>query len=237
MSRRKTANRVAVVTGQEHRRLYSAVESFICAGSSALLISAAQLHPEVWFLSIVALVPFLGRVIRASRAESLLLGVILATCYALVARANDLWIAPGPFLLKFLVLNLVFCIYALAVNRLKKTIGFHVIFVAALWLPLEYLLDRVAGIGSIFTLAAGDSSFVIRIGSLFGMLMISFVVVIANSLIVILLKELARVFKSGRALVFAAPRRSFPTFPHIHVQRRWYCFPDRRAPPLTHSPV
>ncbi len=226
-----------MVTGQEHRRLYSSIESFLCAGSSALLISAAQLYPEVWFLSIVALVPFLWRVIRASRAESLLLGVILATCYALVARANELWIAPGPFLLKLLALNLVFCIYALAVNRLRKTIGFHVIFVAALWLPLEYLLDSVVGIGSIFSLAAGDSSFVIRIGSLFGMLMISFVVVIVNSLILILLKELARALLTGRALVFTTPRRTYPPFKHITFQRRSYYFPDRRAPPPVHVPV
>ena len=34
-------------------------EAFVCAGSSALLISAAHLYPELRFVSLFALVPFL----------------------------------------------------------------------------------------------------------------------------------------------------------------------------------
>jgi hypothetical protein len=261
------------------------LESFLCAGTSALLISVAHLYPEYWFVSLFALIPFLWRVVgrvpsplqadkkpdngvatfinrgcRVTRpirlqqvgrvlthckrgktrhvtTSAVILGMMLATCYALVAYPTELWTIPGAFLLKLFALNLIFCVYAITVNRLKRHIGFNVIFIAALWLPLEYTLSHYAGLENLFTLSPGKTGLpvLLRIGSLFGLLMISFIVVLINSLILIILRQIAQALLSCGALSIPDDKRPYPPFKEIILERRWYYFPDVRAPPLSNG--
>ena len=246
------------------------LENFLCAGSSALLISVAHLYPEFWFVSLFALIPFLWRVVGrvpnppqadkkpdngiaafinkrcrvicSIRLQRILLrtrptsvvmpGMMLATCYLLVTYPAELYISPGAFLLKLFVLNLIFCLYGIVVNRLKKCIGFNAIFIAALWLPLEYALSHYAGLESLFASSPDKTGLPVRIGSLFGMLMISFVIVLVNSLILIILRQVAQVLFSRGRLSIPDDKQAYPPFKEIILERRWYYFPDVRAPPL-----
>ncbi len=221
------------------------LESFLCAGSSALLISAGHLYPEFWFVSLFALVPFLWRVVghlpngakrneKPDNKSAVVLGSMLATCYALVAYPTELWTIPDAFLLKLFALNAIFIAYGVGINRLKRHIGFNVIFIAALWLPLEHTLSHFAGPESLFASSPDKAGLpvLVRIGSLFGLLMISFVIVLVNSLILAVLRQLAQVLLSRGALPILDDKRPYPPFKEILLERRWYYFPDVRAPPV-----
>ncbi len=237
------------------------LKSFLCGGTSALLISVAHLHSQFWFVSLFALIPFLWRVIgrescapdqkqitfvRTTRVltcamsklqgfrptTDVVLGMMLATCYALVAYPTELWTTPGAFLLKLFALNLIFTAYGLVVNRLKRHLGFNAVFIAALWLPLEYALSHYVGLGSLLALSNADSALVYRIGSLFGVLVISFTVVLINSLILIFLKRVVRALLSIGTHLIKEDRRPYPPFKETILERRWYCFPHVRAPPI-----
>lgn len=229
---REMARGKAVMTGKDHHRLYSTIESFLYAGSSALLISVAHLYPEFWFVSLFALIPFLWRAIRVSLFESVILGGLLAASYCFVSFRPESWATPGTFLFTVVGLIALFALYGTIVNRIKKHLGFNIIFIAALWLPLEYALSHYAGLENLFAISADENTLPLRIGSLFGMLMISFIIVLINSLILVILRQVAQALLSRGTLPIPDDKRPYPPFKEIILERCWYYFPDVRAPPL-----
>jgi apolipoprotein N-acyltransferase len=204
---------------------------FLSAGSSALLLSIAHLRPELWFLSLFALVPLLWRLNRTSLAGSILLGVILACCYAFVTFISEALIAPGSFLLNLLLLSLVFSIFGMAVYVVRKYIGFSPIFIAAIWVPLEYILIRYPGMGGVLISQTADSSGLLRFASLFGILMISFFIMLVNSILLVLIEYVNQIRFSIARLRFPNARKSFPLFESITSTKRWEYLPNLRAPP------
>jgi hypothetical protein len=205
---------------------------FICAGTSALILSISHIHPECWFISFFALIPFLWRLKRAGLFGSILLGFIMAVCYAFVALTGEALTAPGSFLLNLLFLSLVFSTFGIAVNRIKTYIGFNPVFIAALWLPLEYILTHYTALGSIFSLSNAGSGFVVRFGSLFGFLMISFFIVLINSISILIIEYAGRKFISTVKSKTRCPATDFAIFESIKSTKRWAYLPDLRAPPL-----
>lgn len=217
---------------QEHNDIRSRLMAhFICAGISALILSIAHIHPEYWFLSLFALVPLLWQLNRTTLAGSILLGVILACCYAFVTFIGEALAAPGDFLLNLLLLSLVFSIFGIAVNGVRKYIGFSPVFIATLWVPLEYFLIKYPGMGGILTFPTADSSELIRFASLFGILMISFFIILVNSIILMLIEYVSRIRFSIEVLRFPNARKSFPIFESIRSTKRWEHLPNLRAPP------
>ena len=167
-------------------------EDFLHAGSSAALIAISQHCPQFWAVALIALVPFLWRVTRTGVRESVGVGALLATTYGLVAMPGLLLVAPAKFFAGLAALNVLFALYGLVVNRVARHVGFNIVFVAALWVPIEYLLGRLGPVGSLFTLTETDSGVFLRLGSLFGILIVSFAVVLINSLILIVSERLLR---------------------------------------------
>ena len=210
-------------------------ESFLCGGTSALLISIAHLHSNCWFVSLFALVPFLWQATRVSIRESVVLGVLLATSYSFVTMDVAPWATPGPFLLKLFSLNILFALYGTVVNRLAKRVGFNAVFIAVFWLPLEYVLRQYAHLSSIFTFSETDSTFFIRIGSLFGTLMVSFVVVLINSLIVVVSEHIVRALYSNATSPVENDERFYEEYWEYKLEKLWYYFTDSRAPPAFSS--
>lgn len=211
------------------------LEDFLYAGSSALILSLAHIYPAYWYVSLFALLPFLWRLTRANLSESVILGIILAGCYAFLVFIGEIMVSPWTFLFKLFFLSLIFSIFGIAVNRIKRYIGFNAILIAFLWLPLEYALSHYAHLGSIFTFSETDSTLLIRFGSLFGMLLVSFVVVLINSLILVVLKHVVQALRSRATFPAKEDKRLYPSFKEIILQRRWYYFPDVRDPPLPSS--
>jgi len=207
------------------------LENFVCAGSSALLISFAHLYPEFWFVSLFALVPFLWRIKKLDLSESMVLGIILASCYSFVVYPDEILITPKTFLFKFFFINVIFSIFSITVNKTRKYIGFNPIFIAIFWLPLEYVLVHHTGLENIFTFKNSDSWFVLRFSLLFGSLMLSFCIVLINSLILMFVEYIQqRVFSSDNPQR-AEDKKSYSWCGEVLPERILYYFRKPRAPP------
>jgi apolipoprotein N-acyltransferase len=217
-------------------RHYSFVLDFLCVGSSAALLSITRVYPQLWFVSLFALIPFLWRATRVSVPGSIGLGSILAMSYCLVTIPLQDWLMPGICLPKLAVLNLLFSLYGVIINRMGKHVGINAVGIAACWLPLEYLLTRYAGMDGILNTPGPDATFFIRIGSLFGILFISFMIILINTLILYIITRIfeRHISQPGYAddhpETICAPRE-------IAVGRHEYAFPNRRAPPVIPIPV
>lgn len=207
------------------------LESFLCAGSSALLLSLAHLHPGYWFVSLFALLPFLWRLNKTGLSGSLVLGMILAGSYACVVSTGEILLSPWSFLVRLLLLISVFSIFAVTVNGLRRRIGFNPIFVAALWLPFEYVLTRYSGLGSIFAFSDCNSGFLIAFGSLFGFLSVSFGIVLINSAILMLVEYVGEKVPARGACGGVKVKTIRTSFKKITIVRGCYHLPELRAPP------
>mgnify|MGYP005640733597 CR=1 FL=1 len=204
---------------------------FLCAGSSALILSIAHTFPQYWFISLFALIPFLWRTIKVSLVDSIILGVVLASCYTTVTYPGEILIAPLKFCFRFFLLNLVFVSLGAAVNILKGFIGFSPIFTATLWLPFEYILIHYAGLGNIFIFANNGSGFVIRVASLSGILMVSFSIVLINSLILKFIEYIGVKIIASDNDILIKSKNYYIHFKEI-VIARYCCYSiDPRAPP------
>jgi len=205
---------------------------FLCAGSSALLLSIAHQYPVVWFISMFALVPFLWRVINGNISGSIILSVIFASCYMLIAYPDEIVISPSAFLIKFIFLNFIFSVFGISVNRISRHFGFNPVFIAALWLPLEYILIHYAGFETIFTFTGSGSGFVLRLASLFGFLIVSFCIILINSIILMFLEHVYfKGFSSGK-FRFSKERFFYLRSENNFPLRNWNYTLNPRAPPL-----
>jgi apolipoprotein N-acyltransferase len=216
-----------------HNRAARFLESFLCAGISALLISVAHVHPQYGFISLFALVPFLWRAARASLLESLLLGSFLATLCCVVTLVDTLRVAPMVFVAKLASLNILFVFYGLVVNRIIRHFGFNGIFIAASWLPVEYALSHFVYAGGMFTLMGTGYPVVARIGSLFGILVVSFLVVLINSLLLAGSAVLARGSRPCVVCPGHREERFGEILQSIVPQPCYHFISDPRAPPCS----
>jgi len=212
-------------------KIFRFIEDFICAGSSALIISLIHLCPAYWFLSIFALLPFLWKLTSANLLRSIILGTILGTCYTFVAFTDQILISPSIFLVKLLSLCLIFSAFGVAVNRINRYTGFNPIFIASLWLPFEYALFHYAHMENIFTFSSTDSAFLIRISSLFGILMVSFIIVLINSLILIAIRHAVKAYCSETNFSLEDDKIHFSFFKEVILQKFHFYYPMLRAPP------
>jgi apolipoprotein N-acyltransferase len=208
------------------------VEDFFGAGTSALILSVANLYPNYWFLSFFALLPFLWRLTRANLFRSIDLGIILGGSYAFVVFTGELLVSPWVFLFNLFGLCLIFSLFCVAVSVVKKYAGFNPVFIAVLWLGIEYTLTHDPVLGNILTLPDTGSGFLIRFSSLFGILMVSFAVVLINSLLLILFKRLAQALCSRTTFATKKDQGFYSTFKQPTLKRHPYYFPTPRAPPF-----
>ena len=206
-------------------------ENIICGGSSAVMLAFAHVHPELWFISFIALVPFLWRLCHVDRKGALALGMILATTYVFATSVGDILFAPRAFLFKLFSLNAAFAIFGLAINRVKTYLGFDPFFIALLWFPLGYILFKYAGLGDIFYIWHTGPNLVVGFGSLFGVLLWSCVIILGNSLILLFARYAKRqLFRRGK-FQSESDRQFYIHSDKFFFERRWYCVPNPRAPP------
>lgn len=206
-------------------------ENIICGASSAIMFAFAHVHHELWFISFFALVPFLWRLCYVNRPGALVLGMILATTYVFATSIASLVTAPQAFLFKLCSLNVAFAVFALAINRVRKHLGFNPLFIALLWFPLGYVLVQYADLNDFFYQSHAGLNLVSGFGSLLGILLWSFVIILGNSLILIFARDALR--KLFRRSKFRSENDRWRLVHSIEpvISRHWYCVPNRRAPP------
>jgi hypothetical protein len=97
---------------------------------------------------------------------------------------------------------------------LARYAGINAVVIALLWVPLEYGLTRLSNLNNIFLFPETNSVPLLKISSLFGVLMVSFVVVFVNSSLVVIFSDASERGRrsgtahgvNGEAGLFAAPR-------------------------------
>ncbi|HWR83530.1 MAG TPA: hypothetical protein VN285_09520 [Candidatus Deferrimicrobium sp.] len=204
----------------------------IAAGSSAALLSLSHLWPELWFVTLFALVPFLWRLCNVNLRGAILLGMMLATGFVCATSVTDAALSPMSFLVRLLAFNVVFIVFGIGVNRTKKYIGLDPLIIASLWCPLEYALIRYTGLGTPFSLSEGVPGFVAGFCSLFGLLIGSLVIFLGNSLILLLAERLKTWTHTLREFLAASERKVYTVSHQIISERNWSPLCHGRAPPL-----
>jgi apolipoprotein N-acyltransferase len=223
--------------------LVSWAESFIFAGSSALILLIANLFPAYWYFSFFALTPFLYRIIKAEPSESLRLGFLFGLSFFAVSELGSIdfvgaihvehpaigWESP---LLKLIFGTGLFSLFGWAVGWARKQWGFYPSIVALFWVGLEMGLVKIGFVRGLLGETEISNPFFSGLITLFGFLTVSAIIVLLNSLLVLLfLKTLA--IKIPRGKTVQEDERTWellstPGFFHKKV----YLVPEGRAPPF-----
>ncbi len=183
-------------------------------------------------VSIFALIPFLWLVLRAGKNRAALTGLFLALSYGFVSLPVFGVRISVEEILKLLILCLIFVSYSLIVNGLKRRAKLDIVLVALLWLPLEYVLRRFGWTDGLWPVALADSDLFLRIASLFGVLTISFGIVLTNFLIIVFIGRILGALPRRPVLSTTSDSEPIITDIHIPSPRQWFKFPDVRDPPL-----
>jgi apolipoprotein N-acyltransferase len=207
-------------------------ESFTFAGASACLLLVARLLPSYWYLSLVALLPFLARVYRASAKEALRLGFLLGFTFFLVSGLNTLPLTPFLSIAKILAGAALFAAFGGAVGWTRQRWGFNPTIVALLWVAFELGLTKLGFVNSILGEAKFSGPFFHGLAALFGFLIISFIVVLCNLLIVAAIDKAISLAKARR-FVRSMRERAWNLYsPTRFIAQKFYLVPEGRGPPL-----
>ncbi len=207
------------------------VESFIFAGATAWLLLVARLFPGYWYLSSVALLPFLARAYRASAREALRLGFLLGFTFFLASGLNALLLTPFSSIAKIFAGAALFALFGGAVGWTRQRWGFNPIIVALLWVAFELSLTKLGFVSSLLGEAQFSGPFFHGLAALFGFLIISFIVVLVNSLIVAAIDKVISLAKT-RKLVRSESERTWGLYaPNRVFAQKLYLVPEGRGPP------
>ncbi len=210
-------------------------ENILYAGSSAIMLAFAHIHAELWFLALVAFVPFLKRLCQINRREAFSLGVILASSYLLATGLNELATHPVLFLLKFTSFNILLGLTSQAIHLVAHTIELTPSLLAASWLPVGYLLVQPVEIGDVLLSAYADSGITTGLTSLSGILLLSTVIVLGNTLILIAARYVKQKLGTREGAVIPDYRRLCYIIEEntLKIRDLWAYQPTLRAPPIS----
>jgi apolipoprotein N-acyltransferase len=196
------------------------------------LLLLAGLWPDLWFLSFLALVPFLHRVVRADSMQALRLGFLLGLFYFAVNLAGPLYTAPAQTLLR-LGAGIALCAaFGWTVAVARRRWGFNPLLTALLWVAFEFILIRAGFAHGLLAELDVGTGFLYRSGILFGFLAISFIIVLINGILVQAIETVISLAKA-RGTVYPESERTWDPFliPGLAAQRL-YLAADNRAPPV-----
>lgn len=206
-------------------------EDFLFAGSSALLLLLACLWPDLWFISFLALVPFLHRVIRANPAQALRLGLLLGFSYFTINLATPLYTHTTATVVRLMTAIALCGAFGWAVAAVRRRCGFNPLVTALLWVVFELILIRAGFAHGLLAEMDVSTGLLFRLGILFGFLAVSFIIVLFNAILVLAIEkavELAR----ARGTVYPESERTWDPFltPGL-VAQKLYLASANRAPP------
>ncbi|KPL00646.1 MAG: hypothetical protein AMJ91_03870 [candidate division Zixibacteria bacterium SM23_73_3] len=207
-------------------------ESFIFAGSSALLLLVANFFPHWWYVSFFALTPFLYRIIKATPGESLRLGFLFGLSFFGALLANSLMISPLASVLKLLSGTALFALFGWSVGWARERWGFNPSIVALLWVDLEMGLMKLGFVGGFLGRAEFSHPFFHSLVGLFGFLAVSAIIVLFNSLLIMAIVKTLEVRRS-RGKSVAEDERTWDIFFTWNLfAEKVYLVPEGRVPPL-----
>ncbi len=207
-------------------------ESFIFAGSSALLLLLATLFPQYWYFSFFALTPFLYRIIKATPGESLRLGFLFGLSFFGASLVNSLFTSPLVSALQLLSGTALFALFGWTVGWARKRWGFYPSIVAVLWVGLEMGLVKLGFAGGLLGEAGFSHPFLHGLVGLFGFLTVSAIIVLLNSLLVLVVVKTLEI-KRPRGKTATEDARILDLFFTSGLSaQKVYLVPESRAPPF-----
>jgi hypothetical protein len=222
----------SLVSGFLRPSLAAWAESFIFAGSSALLLLIANLFTPYWYFPFFALIPFLYRIIKASPGESLRLGFLLGLSY-FGALTSDLFFAsPLDSMLKLSAGTALFALFGWSVGKARQKWGFSPSLIAVLWVVLETGMLKLGFIQGFFRGGEILHTFLHSLIGLFGFLALSAIIVLLNSLLVLAVIKSLEVKRPGWTAKVAKQISWFFSPSRNLFAEKVYLVPEGRAPPF-----
>ncbi|MCJ7792851.1 MAG: hypothetical protein MUP45_02650, partial [Candidatus Marinimicrobia bacterium] len=185
-----------------------------------------------WYFSFIALFPFLWKVNRASAKEAFRLGFLLGLTFFTFWSLDSFSLAPVSTILKILGGTLLFALWGWGVGLAKQFFGFNPIIVSGLWVFFELALIKLGYTSGLLTHSTPTTPFVLRLVTLFGFGIISFIVVLLNSLLIKAIEYAAKVFKA-RTIEFSKSELTWDFVKNCHFpSQRFFLIPQLRGPPI-----
>lgn len=156
---------------------------FVFAGTSAALLLIINLFPNFWFLSFLALLPFIYRSSRSSVRHALRMGLIFGVTYFLNAEINTLTIDPGAALLNLFAGIALAGILGLAIGFAGRRWGTNPVLMALIWTGFQFACIRLTGVGTFFGNIEITLPLFRTLSALFGFIIVSLIIVLANTLL------------------------------------------------------
>jgi apolipoprotein N-acyltransferase len=207
-------------------------EDFLYSGTSALLLLVANLFPGYWYFSFVALFPFLWRINKASTREAFRLGFLLGLTFFTFWSLDALLVTPASAILMIIGGTLLFALWGWAVGLTKQYFGFSPIIVSGLWVFFELGLIKFGYTSGLLTHSTPSTPFFLRLATLFGFGVISFIIVLLNSLLVKIIEHAVKIFKAT-GIEFTT-KEIFWSFVESHkfFSQKFFLIPQLRGPPI-----
>lgn len=205
--------------------------NILSALSSAALLSLVHANPDFWFVSLFALIPFLWRLCHVGRVGSIATGIMLATFFAFITGLTELSVDPAYFIFRMVSLNAAFIVFTLGVDRVKRSFGFDPLAIALIWFPIEYILISFANLGGVFSISQPGSKIVVEFCSLFGLVLVSLIVVLVNALILWFLEYARERIRPTYNVAKKKPKKHYPQFSQVVIEKYLNFLSGPRAPP------
>lgn len=212
---------------------FTLAENFLYSGTSALFLLIANLFPHYWYLSFIALFPFLWKISKASPKEGFRLGLLLGLSFFLFGNLDILLTSPISAILKILGGTLLFALWGWTVGWARQYFEFNPIIVAGLWVFLELLLIKLGYTSGLLTRSTPSTPFLLRLTTLFGFGIISFIIVLLNSILVRAVEYAVEILKVPEIEFITA--ESFVGFTEgiEFISQRFFLTPQMRGPPVS----
>jgi hypothetical protein len=213
--------------------LSNLAEDFLYTGTSALLLLVANLFPGYWYFSFIALFPFLWRINKASTSEAFRLGLLLGLTFFTFWSLDAFFVAPVSTTLKIIGGTLLFALWGWAVGFAKQFFGFNPIIVSCLWVFFELGLIKLGYTSGLLTHSTPSTPFFLRLATLFGFGIISFIIVLLNSFLIKAIEYVAKVFKA-QITGFSESERTWDFVEKNKLfSQKFFLIPQLRGPPVS----
>lgn len=196
-----------------------------------MLLSISYLLPQMWFILLFALIPFLWRLHRIGPAMSLLLGAMAAASFLFATAFNELISQPIPFLGQLVLVIVAFAAFGLVINKTGKWLGYNPFSIALLWLPIQYFLIQYSNFRPLLAHSSLESPVLTELCSLLGVLAASTVVLLANACVLILITHVIRKIMPRHRSIPANDRLPYASVDQGTLEPAPHSFVDVRAPP------
>ncbi|MBI5867161.1 MAG: hypothetical protein HZB43_02530 [candidate division Zixibacteria bacterium] len=170
---------------------------FLYAGASALLLLLAHAS-NCWYLSFVALIPFLYKSNRSNEAIGLKLGFFMGLSFLTVSGIDTLVTTPWIALLRISIGTALFSLFGWTLARVRHHWGFQPVLAALLWVALEAGLMQTGFDNGLFAETELSLSVPMwhSIATLFGCLIVALIIVLINSLLLAALETAVAIVRA-----------------------------------------